>query len=71
MGGTTLVAYPEPLRDKDCRTHAPWHQKDVFGVLCFQLGMTYPGYSTTQVFYGQQLNFPMTRWQGTDGDHES
>jgi hypothetical protein len=33
--------------------------------------MTYPGYSTTQVFYGQQLHFFMTRWQGSDGDHES
>jgi hypothetical protein len=23
------------------------------------------------VFYGQQLHFSMTRWQGSDGDHES
>src|SRR3954451_10429805 len=37
----------------------------------FSLRMTYPGYSTTQVFYGQQLHFFMTRWQGSDGDHES
>src|SRR6266542_199390 len=34
------------------------------------LRMTYLGYSTTQVFYGQQLHFSMTRWQGSDGDHE-
>ncbi len=33
--------------------------------------MTYLGYSTTQVFYGQQSHFFMTRWQGSDGDHES
>jgi hypothetical protein len=33
--------------------------------------MVYLGYSTTQVFYGQQLHFSMTRWQGSDGDHES
>jgi hypothetical protein len=39
--------------------------------LFFQLRIAYLGYSTTQVFYGQQLHFPMTRWQGSDGDHES
>ena len=33
--------------------------------------MVYRGYSTTQVFYGQQSHFFMTRWQGSDGDHES
>ena len=33
--------------------------------------MVYRGYSTTQAFYGQQLHFPMARWQGSDGDHES
>ena len=66
-----LIAYTEPMWDKGTRNRTPWHPKAALDWLFFQLRIVYLGYSTTQVFYGQQLHFSMTRWQGSDGDHES
>jgi hypothetical protein len=52
---TVLVTYPEPSEDE-----TPF----------LQLSVAYFGYSTTQMFYGQQQDFALARQQGSERDHD-